>query len=668
MTKDTAWTFCQICRAECGMIVHLEDGRLVRVEGDPEDQWSRGKLCVKGRNAPQILYAKDRLRYPLLRRDRSEGFQRVSWQTAIDFIAEKMEAMKAQYGPQALVFYEGTTARILDEMVLRRLARLYGTPNVTGTWSVCVGPKILAYNNTFGRPPMPWCDLNNARYIILWGANPSVTHLHRYHGISADIMAARKRGAKLAVIDPRLTPIAARADLHLQLRPGTDLAVALSMIHHIIKNELYEKDFVATYTVGFEELAEHITPYTPHWAERITDVPAETIEEVATGFALTRPASLDRRQGVQHSHNATQTLRALAILLAITGNVDVRGGLMLTPYRRLKSLSLPEELPRPSKTFWSDKFPLARDASAYLPEAILSEEPYALRGLIVIEGNPMSCFPNTGKVLRALRKLDLLVVHELFMNDTAQLADVVLPACTFLEKGEISVQSLRRDYAVRTRLPAVEPLYEALPEWKFFSLLGQRLGYDKFFPFTSDEDLIKTVLERARWTRDEPALPTTPGRVLEEDFTTPTGKIELFSRALQEQGYDPLPTAPLDWPEDAAYPHYLISGARVPHFYHSQHRNIPALRKANPEPLAEISQTLATEIGVTDGEEVRIETRVGASFFKVKVSEGMHPRTVSIPHGWPGALNANWLIDDLSYDPLAAAPSYRDTRCRVEKV
>jgi anaerobic selenocysteine-containing dehydrogenase len=667
VTADAAWTFCQICRAECGMIAYLEDGRVVNVEGDPDDQWSRGKLCVKGRNALQILYAEDRLRYPLLRMERAERFQPASWGEAIDFIADKMEAIKEEHSPQALAFYQGTTARILDEMVLRRLATLYGTPNVTGTWSVCVGPKILAYNNTFGRPPMPWCDLKNSKYIILWGANPPVTHLHRYHGISADIMTARKQGAKLAVIDPRLTPIAARADAYLQIKPGTDLALALSMIHHIIKSKLYDEDFVTGHTVGFEELAEHITPYSPRWAERVTDIPVESIEEVATGFALTKPASLERREGVQHSRNATQTLRAIAILLAITGNIDVQGGLMLTPYRRLKSLPVPEELPRPLGSFWRDQFPLARDASAYLPEAILSEEPYPIRGLIVTEGNTLSCFPNTGKVKRALGKLDLLVVHELFMNDTTELADVVLPACTFFEKGEISVQSLRLDYPVRTRLPVIEPLHEALPEWKFFSLLGRRLGYDEFFPVANDKKLIQTVLKTAAWTGDEPAVPTTPGQVLKKGFTTPTGKIELFSRALQEQGYDPLPSAPLNWPDDAAYPFYLISGARVPHFYHSQHRNIPILRKAHPEPLAEISQALAAEIGVADGEDVKIETRVGTSLFKVKISTDMHPRTVSIPHGWAGAHNANWLIDDLAYDPLAATPCYRDMRCRMEK-
>ncbi len=668
MSHDTARTFCQICRAECGMIVHLEDGKVIRVEGDPEDRWSRGKLCVKGRSAPQILYADDRLRYPLLRKERTGDFKRASWNEAIDYIADRMKAIAERHGPQAFVFYEGTTAKILDEMVLRRLAKLYGTPNVTGTWSVCVGPKILAYNNTFGRPPMPWCDLKNASYIILWGANPSATHLHRYHGISADIMEARRRGAKLVVIDPQRIPLSAKADLHLQIRPGTDLPLALSMIHHIIDQDLYDSNFVAAHTIGFNELAEHIAPYTPQWAEGITDVPAQTIEEVASGFALAKPASLDRRQGVQHCSNATQTLRAMAILLAITGNVDVEGGLMLTPYRRLRSLSVPTELPQPPASFWRDRFPLARDASAFLPEAILSENPYPLRGLVVIEGNPLSCFPNTGKVRQALGKLDLIVVHDLFMNDTAQLADVVLPACTFLEKGEISAQSLRQDYPVRTRLPVVEPVAEALPEWRFLSLLGRRLGYDDFFPFTSDDELMDSVLEQARWTRDEPAVTTTPGRVLEEGFTTPTGKIELFSQALLERGYDPLPTAPVNWPDDRAYPYYLITGARVPHFYHSQHRNIPALREAHREPLADMSHELAAQIGVSNGDAVKIETRVGSVAFRVKVKEGMHPRTVSIPHGWPGPHNANWLVDDLSYDPLAAAPPYRDMRCRVERL
>ena len=668
MTRDgTARTFCQICRAECGMIVHLQDGRVVEIQGDPADAWSKGKLCVKGRNAHRILYARDRILHPLLRDSKGGPLRRVSWEEAVDFIANKLEAMSGDYGPESLVFYRGTTAKVVDSAVLNRLAALYGTPNVTGTWSVCVGPKMLAYDNTFGRPSMPWCDLRSARYIILWGASPAITHLHRYLGISADIRAARQRGAKLVVIDPRRLPIASQADNYLQIRPGTDLALALAMIHHIIGSSLHDEEFVEAHTLGFDKLAEHVAPYTPQWAERITDVPASTIEEVATGFAVTKPASLDRRQGVQHCRHATQTLRAMAILMAITGNVDVEGGLMLTPDRSPKTLPVPDDLPSPAPTFWRDRFPLARDGGSLLPEAILSGSPYTIRGLVVIEGNPVSCFANTGKARQALAGLDLVVIHDLFMTDSTAFADVVLPACTFLEKGEISVQSLRSDHPVRTRLPVVEPPGEALPEWKWLSLLGRRLGYGEFFPFDTDQQAIDAVLSQAGWTDQEPATPTIHGRVLETGFTTPSGRIELYSRSLGERGADPLPTAAIEWPEDEAYPYYLITGAKVPQFYHSQHRNVPALRKAYPEPLAEMSRTLAEELGFRDGQQATIETHVGAADFKVKVSEAIHPLTVSIPHGWAGRQNANWLVDDMACDPLAGTPPYRDMRCRVKK-
>jgi anaerobic selenocysteine-containing dehydrogenase len=668
MSDISVRTFCQICRAECGMIAHLEDGKVVAVEGDPDDPWSRGKLCVKGRNAPRILYAEDRLLHPLLRDSRGGPLRRVSWGEALDAIADKMEAMRQQFGPEALVFYRGTTAKVVDDALLRRLARIYGTPNVTGTWSVCVGPKILAYEHTFGRPPMPWCDLKHAKYIILWGASPAATHLHRYHGITDDLATARKRGAKLVIVDPRRLPLARQADHYLQIRPGTDLALALAMIHHIIHNDLYDQAFVESHTMGFEELAAHVDPYTPRWAEQITDIPATTIREVATGFALAKPASLDRRQGVQHCRHATQALRAMATLMAITGNVDVEGGLMLTPYRRLQSLTVPQDLPAPARSFWQDRFPLARDASAFLPEAILSEKPYPIRGLMVMEGNPLSCFANTAKVRRALAKLDLVVVHDLFVNDTTELADVILPACCFLEKGEISIQSLRTDHPVRTRMPVVERQGEALPEWTWLSLLGRRLGYGDYFPFETDQQAIDAVLDRAGWSGREPGVSTTHGRVLKSGFTTPSGKIELYSHSFEQEGFDALPTAPVAWPQDGVYPYYLITGARVAQFYHSQHRNVPALRKAHREPLAEMSPALATQIGVEDGEEASIETRVGSAPFKVRVTEDIHPLTVSIPHGWPGAQNANWLVDDLACDPMAATPPFRDMRCRVRKL
>ncbi len=670
---ETRPTFCQMCNAQCGVLAYVEDGRVVRVEGDPEDPGNRGELCIKGQHTPDILYAEDRLRYPLLRKNggREGDWRRASWDDAIEFMGSRLEQVRQRFGPEALTFYMGSTNMALDTMMVRRLARVFGTSNFTRTWSVCVGPKVIGYEATFGAPRMPWCDLRHAKYILLWGTNPTVSHIHRYHAITSDILAAQKDGAKLAVVDPRRTELAERADTYLQIRPGADLALALSMIHTIIKLELYDREFVRRHAHGFDQLAEQVKPYTPAWAEGITDIPAVDIEALAKDFAATKPASLERREGVQHSTHGTQTLRAMAILLALTGNVDVPGGLHSTPLRPLRDLPLPDDLPKPKPAFWQEQFPLADDCSGGVPEAILGETSHPVRALIAIRGNPLSCFPNTEKTIRALNKLDLLVVHDLFMTETTEFADVVLPACTFFEKSEIAPKSLRADRRLRINARVVEPLYEALPEWKFLSLLAQRLGYAHLFSFHDEEEIIDGILKASGFSWDDltttPA-PWTPGELLERGFSTPTKKIELHSTVLEKHGYDPLPRMPLaDSSTSGDYPYFLITGVRHSAFSHSQHRNIPALLSLQPEPLAEVGRTVAKETGVRDGEWIEVRTTTGSAIFKVAVSDKLHPRTVSVPHGWRGKHNANWLTDDSTYDPIAGTPAYKDLRCRVSK-
>ena len=671
---ETRTTFCQMCNAQCGMIASIQQGRIVRVEGDPEDPGNRGELCIKGQHTPDLLYAEDRLRYPMLRKGgrRDGDWQRVSWDEALGFIARNLEQVRARFGSEALAFYMGSTNMTLDTMMVRRFARVFGTPNFTRTWSVCVGPKVLAYRATFGAPDSPWCDMRHARYILLWGTNPPVSHIHRYHAITADILAAQKEGARLVVVDPRRTDLADSADTYLQIRPGSDLALALSMIHTIIHQELYDREFVRRYTQGFELLAEHVRPYTPEWAESITDVPAASIESLAKDFALTKPAALERREGVQHSAHGTQTLRAMAILLALTGNVDVPGGLLFTPSRPLRDIPLPDDLPKLEQAFWKERFPLADDCSGALPEAILTATPYPIRALISLRGNPLSCFPNTEKTTRALKKLDLLVVHDLFMTETAELADVVLPGCTFFEKGEISPKSLRRDRPPRYNKAVVKPLAEALPEWKFLCLLAQHLGYADLFPFSDEAEIVSRMLKASGLTWDSLSAGgehLRPGRLLEQGFSTPTGHIELYSKILEQHGYPPLPTIPPPMEQDSSsdYPYYLITGVRHKAFCHSQHRNIPILRQLQPEPLAEIGATVVQETGVSDGEWVEIQTATGSAIFKAMVSNRIHPRTVSVPHGWTGEYNANWMTDDMLCDPVVGTPAYKGRTCRVTK-
>ena len=666
-------TFCQICNAQCGMIAYLEGGKVVRVEGDPEDPGCRGQLCIKGERAIDILYAEDRLRYPLLREGgrRDGAWRRTSWDEALDFIASRLEGIRERYGPESLAFYMGSTNMVLDTMMVRRFCRCFGTANLTRTWGVCVGPKVIGYESTFGRPRMPWCDLRHARYILLWGTNPPVSHIHRYLGITDDILAARRDGARLVVIDARRTPLAAQADRHLQIRPGTDLALALAMIHTIITEELYDKDFVARYTHGFGQLAEHIEPYTAGWAAQITDIPAETIQSVAREFALTRPASLERREGVQHSINGTQTLRAMAILMALTGNVDVPGGLTFTDALALQDIPLVADLPELRPAFWEDRFPLVDDCSGHVSDAILTETPYPLRALISLKGNPLSCFPHTRKTIEALRKLDLLVVHDLFMTETAEMADVVLPGCTFFEKGEISPKSLRDDRRPILAAPVIEPLYESLPIWKFICMLAERLCFGDDFAYCDEQEVFEAILRASGLTLAEvmarkPSGPT-HGRLLETGFSTPTGKIELYATVLEQHGYAPLPTAnPLTrWEPSDEYPYSLVTGFRQDAYSHSRHRNIAALHRHHPDPVAEIGRAVAEEVGVADGDWIEVRTAAGRATFKAAVSDTMHPRTVCVPHGWRGEHNANRLTDDQLCDPVAGTPAYKDLRCQV---
>jgi anaerobic selenocysteine-containing dehydrogenase len=432
---------CQVCYCDCGMLTYMKGDRVVKVEGDPENPHNRGVLCAQGRSARQMLYNPERLQYPLKRvGERGEGkWERVTWDEALGIVAEKLLEVKKKYGPEALAFVKGPTRQMIEQ-VFQRFCYAYGTPNYSGNWSYCVGPKMIGYTMTFGRTPqgspyMPWSDFRNSKYIMLFGTNPALSFIHRYPRIISDILDAKEAGAKLVVVDPRFTETASKADIYLPIKPGTDAALLLAMIRTIIIEGLYDADFVEKYTTGFEALMEHVQRYTPNYAEEITGIPADKIVEVARDFAQAKPACLDRREGVLHHTNSTHTLRAMAILLSITGNVDKKGALLFNPGNKLGNITRKERLK--AKPIWSERFPIVEDATAILADAILSGKPHMIRAMMCTIANPVQEYPNTTKVKEALKSLDFLVVDDLFMTETAQLADVVLPASTFFEKTEL---------------------------------------------------------------------------------------------------------------------------------------------------------------------------------------------------------------------------------------
>jgi anaerobic selenocysteine-containing dehydrogenase len=578
-------TTCQICACDCGLLATLEDGQVVEVRGDPENPHNRGGICVKGKSSPRVLQSAQRVLRPLIRNPSATGsFKEISWDGALNEIAARLTLIKDRYGPEALAIYQGKTTRFIDRTFISAFARLFGTPNVTGVWSFCVGPKVLGYRATFGAPLFPTCDFRHAKLIVLWGTNPAVSHMHRYLRVYDDILAAKRDGAKLVVIDPRPHATAKAAHVHLPVAPGTDSYLALGLVKLLIENEWIDHAFVENHTVGFSHLRDAVKGLDLASVASQTGIDAQLIVELARDLGTLKPASIDRREGTMHVVNGTQLNRVLAILSAITGNVDVPGGLTFQPGIPWDT-SLGIDNAVEQKPFWAEVLPLAQDGTGLLADSILNDKPYPIRALISVAGNPVAVFPNAKKTIAALRDLDLLVVNDLFLTETAELAHIVLPGVTFFEKGEFETGPLKPGQWIKTTEPLVAPRGESKPEWVFFARLAEAMGFDALRGYGSEDDILQRVfsdsgrldLDPAELRRGRSLQPISHGGLLENGFHTPSGKIELFSELLQKEGYSPLPEAEDACPTTTEYPFRLTTGARINAFDHSQHRNIPEL-------------------------------------------------------------------------------------------
>ena len=667
-------TVCQICGCNCSLLATIENDRIVSVEGNPQAPHNRGGVCVKGKMSPNILYAPDRIASPLKRRKDGSGFSPITWDDALSEIAEKLFRIKNDHGAEALTIYRGRSTRFIDRAFIAAFAQLYGTPNVTGVWTLCVGPKIIGYRATFGLSAFPMCDFRNAGLIVLWGTNPAASRMHRYFSLPGDIRSAVKKGAELVIVDPRKHRFAREADLHLPINPGTDTYLIMALIKLITDRGWADNDYIRKYTTGFDRLARSLEGFDLNTAAASTGIPLETIKELAKKIGNIKPVAIDRREGVIHQTNGTQINRALAILIAITGNADIPGGLNFTAWPNWdNTLGISKTLDVPA--IWNSQYPLALDGAQTLTDAILEEEPYPIKAMISISGNPMSSLPNTKRVGEALGKLDLLVVNDLFMTETAAIADYVLPGATFYEKGEFHTEPLKPEQWIQATEPLVEPQGESKPEWRFIKSLAEHMGIQELSEFKNEDTILNKVFHDSGHPELDPTAlrqglnlgPMTFGTLLDSGFSTPSGKIEIYSDWLEQSGYAPLPVA-----EDAcfctdAYPYRLITGARSDAFDHSQHRNIPELRKLCPHPEAEIPTEIASFLGARNGDFIRVETQWGKMNIRLKIVDGMNPNTISIPHGWPGRDNVNYLVGDTLRDNIAGTPAYKAVPCNVVK-
>jgi anaerobic selenocysteine-containing dehydrogenase len=662
------------------MDLYFEEGKVVGVKGSSSNPQSQGYLCPKGKAIMELLYAPDRLKYPMRREGNT--WKKISWDEALEVIVQKLKEIKEKYRAEAVVIHMGQAGVAQDiRPLIQRFCNVFGTPNFSSSGSQCHLARVMGNALTYGYFPVP--DINNTKCIVVWGSNPTSSNPL----MARRILESQKRGAKLIVIDPRLTPLAKKADFHLMVRPGTDGALALSILNVIISERLHDEEFVEKWTIGFDKLVELVAEYPPTRIAEMTWVPANIIKEAAFVYGTTKPACIIQGNALEHHNNAVQSIRAVSILQSMTGNLDLPGGALWTQVAPLTDITLGKERCSKVEPLGAVEHPLfnefAKQAQAnLLPEAILTEKPYPIKAMIVSGANPALTFPNTQKTKEALCKLDFLVVMDLFMTETAKIAHIVLPAVTFLERTEIC------DYGRFGTVACLAFLNKVLPEqgeswsdWKFWTELGRRMGYEEYFPWTTPEEIIDDQLEPLGVTTE--TLEKEPGGIVyshrkyrkyeNSGFKTPSGKVEIYSEKLKKLGYDPLPVykEPDESPVSKSnlakeYPLILTTGARILEYIHSRFRNLPSLRQRVPEPWMEIHPETAKEFGVRDGEEVIVESLRGSIKVKAKFTEGILPILVQISHGWNEA-NANILTDDETLDPISGFPPLRSLLCRVRK-
>lgn len=791
--KDTEKVrgYCGLCSCWCPTVAHVKDGVFVRVTPDRQHPLVR-PLCPKGAAAPEFVYSKQRLQYPVRRTNpkgaADPGWERISWDEALDTIAEQFNRIKEEFGAEAVAFTRaGPGGSPLGELTpwVTRLSHSFGSPNNIGTTNICQWHRDNCSVYTYARPGMQQAvgraEFERAGCILIWGNNVHATRSSLVPLINKGL----ELGAKLIVIDPRKIKAAEMADLWLQIRPGTDGALALSMINVIIEEDLYDRDFTRDWTtapflvrsdtgefLGAAELAvsgqaapyviydsdrrepvpylpgretppraeidgavtvrtgdnedvecrtvfrllrEAVADYQPSVIEAVTGIPQEQIREAARMFATVKPSCWYSWNGIEQTSNASQTNRAICILYALTGNYDAPGGNVILPGIPMNPIHGHEFLTKEAdeKRLGFRERPLgpsggqtAWTTQGYeVYKAILTGEPYPVKGLIGFGGNLItSNVPGlVGK--EAISRLDFHVQAELFMTPTAELADIVLPAASCWESLFIgrNMDSLGQTGFIQARRPVVPPRNESWPDMKIIFELGKRLGLgDRFwdgdieagfnYQLAPLDITVKQLLENPGGIHLDLDMEYRKYSRKNKDgnfsgFTTPSGRVEIYSSIFHKHGYEPLPvwTEPPLFRKTGIKEEYplILTTSKVLEYCHSQQRAIPSLRKKVPDPFLEINPAKAAELGIGEGEWVVIGTPYGSITARAKLTGGIAADVVCTQNGWwqscpeldlPGydpysseGANVVLLYSAENLDPLSGSILIKGHPCNVRK-
>ncbi len=702
-------TTCWECSTCCGALATVRDGRVVEFAPNRDHPYSKGQFCIKGmRGAPGITYGEKRLLYPMRRTGaRGEGaWARISWEEALTEMAEQLATVRKKYGAEAIV---GATsgAYFSRSLILALTLRSIGSPNWMINQDLCggcraVSARVTGLNITRGE------DIDNTRCALIVGRNPSIADPVEW----AALKAAKKRGARIIVIDPKRTQAAQLADLWLQPHVGTDAALALAMTHVLISEKLYDHDFVRRWCYGFDALAARAAQFAPTVAEAMTGVAAEQIIAAARIYA-DGPSTFVSGHGIDAFSAGVQTFRAYHCLVAISGNVDRSGGnLRVRTPKGFRSygdlLHMPQfrlDEATEMRTIGSDKFPLWAGPKGWqtachnpsVIEAMLTGKPYPVRALYASGVNILVTYPNTRRSIEALRSLDFVAVAGHTMTPTAEHADIVLPKTTTLEEEDVSFMPsgptvlFTRALAppqgeARCEIDIALPLLQKLAERQAIArhLLpwGSQREFNSYL--LGESGIGIEELERIGYKQVD-ADPVTPAA---RPFASRTGKIELYSPVLAELGLDPLPTytAPnrTRLPEHIAqaYPLVLVTGDREKSYHHSRFRDQAWAQKVSPDPRLTMHPETARALGLDDGAWVHLEVARGSGTcrLRIKLSDATPPKVVNTGMGWwapsgpapeRGALdiNINAALDYSGpYDPISGSSDIRGLACRVTAI
>ncbi|HCY77352.1 MAG TPA: nitrate reductase [Ignavibacteriales bacterium] len=639
-------SYCDLCFWKCGLLAYVKDGKLWKVEGNPKDPLSNGRLCPRGTGGVGAHYDTERLKSPLIRKNLrgEEKWVEVTWNEAFDYIADKMNKMKATYGPEAMALF----SHGIGGNFIKHLLRAFGSPNETApSFAQCRGPREVGFELTFGdvvgSPERT--DIENAKCIVLIGS-----HLgENMHNTQVqEFSHAVEKGASIIVVDPRFSVAASKAKYYLPIKPGTDMALLLAWMSVIVNEKLYDADYISKYGNGFEQFAAEVSQYTPEWAYIETGIDPELIRETAREMVRYKPATLIHpgRHATWYGDDA-QRSRAIALLNALMGSWGRKGGFYV-PY----SYSIPKypypsypELMKEPLDNPNGKYPFAtgEQISTGIREATITGQPYPIKGWFIYGTNLMQALPNRDETIKALQNLDLMVVVDVIPSEIAGWADVVLPESVYLERYDDLNASPFREGFVGIRQPAVEEPNDQKPNWWMAKKLGEKLGLGAYFPWKDIEEYLDIRLKLAGHSLTEikkegiikgPKKPIYYDNGVEPEFLTPSGKIEFYSTQLAKAGFDPVPRY-TKHPEPPVGYFRLLYG-RAPVHTFSKTQSNPILADLMSENEIWVNADLAEKYGMKTGDRIKLKNQDGviSDPIKVRATERIRQDCVYMVHGF----------------------------------